>query len=447
MNGQRAAEILGGLAAGQNAFTADEIEQLLAVDLAAEADPDDLAIARWIAPVLLEHAEVSLEAPEALSSVTAKLAEHDDKLGRDWYRLTTRDDKIEARVQARTLLRRARGYLADSVTREALVRLARDARERLLPNATYAPCPALGDEVYAITRRGASVRRELELRLARYGAAPLAAFLKAHDKAASKMQAFSGDITSLARGIGFVKKNPHQVVIGLAKSDAPPGQALRTYRDMMQLTNAPDAAVTCTRNATAFGGPQAAQQRLKQAQGALRQAGFPLDPVVLGAAKTLLPFEPLETGAARFRDIYRLVTDERMAHGELAIKVTARLMPADGTPEEVVERVRLVHSQLHRAAGRAELTTVVALASLARSAEAVPELVARFRELGAELARAGVCRPASADAHALECVACPGTPAEVAATVRQLIAQLTAGREPTGADVAIAAAFAKRFAY
>jgi hypothetical protein len=447
MNGHRAWEILGGLAAGQNAFTADEIEQLLAAGLAAEADPDDLAIARWLAPVLREHAEVEIDAPEALAAVTAKIAEHDDKLGRDWYRLTTRDEKIEARAQARTLLRRARGYLADSVTREALVRLTRDARERLPPNATYAPCPALGDELYAITRRGADVRRELELRLARYGAAPLAAFLKAYDKATSKMQVFSGDIASLARGIGFVKKNPHQVVIGLAKSDAPPGQALKTYRGMMQLTNAPDAAVTCTRNATAFGGPELAQQRLKKAQGALRRAGFSLEPVVLGAAKTLLPFEPLETGAERFRQIHRLVTGERMAQGELAIKVTARLMPADGTPEEVVRRVRLAQGQLHQASGRAELTTAVALASLARSADAVPELVARFCQLEAELVRAGVCRPASAGAHALECVGCPGTPTEVAATVRQLIAQLAAGREATGADVAIAAAFAKRFAY
>jgi hypothetical protein len=291
------------------------------------------------------------------------------------------------------------------------------------------------------------VRRELELRLARYGAASLAAFLTAHAKVATKMLAFSGEIETLARSIGHVKKNPHQVVIGLAKSDAPAQQALQTYHAMMRVTNAPDAAVTCTRNAAAFGGPEAAQQRLRQAQTALRRAGFRAEPVVMGAAKTLLPYEPLETGVERFCEIYRRVTANLEGPGELAIKVTARLMPADGTPEEVVRRAHLVRDLLRRAGRDAEIATAVALASLARSAEAAPELVARFHQLEAELMRAGVSSRASADAHALECVACPGTPAEVAATVRQLVAQLAAGRAPTGADVAIAAAFAKRFAY
>jgi hypothetical protein len=44
-------------------------------------------------------------------------------------------------------------------------------------------------------------------------------------------------------------------------------------------------------------------------------------------------------------------------------------------------------------------------------------------------------------------VACPATPVEVVATVRALIAKLAGHRAAQRGDVAVAVAFAKRFAY
>ena len=87
------------------------------------------------------------------------------------------------------------------------------------------------------------------------------------------------------------------------------------------------------------------------------------------------------------------------------------------------------------------------LASMVRQDDQLPALVARFRDIEQELVRAGVSIQTTVEAHALECVACPGSPAEVVDIVASLAGQLAAGRQSERGDVAIAVAFAKRFAF
>lgn len=446
MNCQRAVDVLTGLAAHQPAFTADEIEELLAHGLALEADPRDMATLQWLVPAVQDHAGGPIEDPEAPLKLAGKLAEVDEQLKSDWYRFTTGKEKLALREQERHAMRRALAVLHDAVELARLVKILADGRQN--GNPRYAACEPLGSELYAITQKGAHVRRELELRIARFAAHPLRAFLKAFDKAESKMEAFSGDIATLASNIGHVKKNPHQVVIGLAKTGAPPAEALGMYHQAMRSTPAPDVAVTCARNAATHGGPTQVAQRLQHAQQVLRDAGLTMTPAVMGAAKSLLSFEQLETGAVRFAAIARLLEAQNLTRGDATIKGTARLMPAAGTPDDVVYRARIAYDQLPAGPDREGLTAIaIALASMVQTEDAVAPLAARFLELQQELVRRKVSAAPLAAADALECVACPGTPAEVAETVRSLAWKLARQREPQRSDIAIAVAFAKRFAY
>jgi len=446
MNCQRAASVLAGLAANRPAFTAVEIEELLAQGLAVEADPRDMATLQWLVPVVQDHAGCAIEDPEAPLKLGVKLGEINDQLNSDWYRFTTGKATLALREQKRHTMRRAIAVLHDPIELARLVKILADGRQG--GNAKYAACEALGSEIYAITQKGVRVSRELKLRIARFAAQPLGAFLSAFDKSERKMEAFTGDIATLAHGIGHVKKNPHQVVIGLAKTGAPPAEALGLYQQTMRATGAPDVAVTCARNAAAHGGPLQVAQRLKQAQQALRGVGLTMTPAVLGAAKTLLPFEQVETGALRFAAIAQLLEAQNLTRGDATIKGTARLMPAAGTPQDVVQRTLTAYGQLPAGPDREGLTAIaVALASMVHSEDAVAPLAHRFLKLYQELARRKVSAPQHAAADALECVACPGTPAEVAGTVRTLAWKVARQHEPQRSDVAIAVAFAKRFAY
>ncbi|MEO8699342.1 MAG: hypothetical protein ABI867_04835 [Kofleriaceae bacterium] len=456
MNCQRAVTILSGFTTNQLAFAAAEIEQLLAFELVIEADPDDFKTLQWIGPAVRQLGEVEFDDPTAPTVLAAKLAELDDKLKRDWYRFTTSDDKLKAREQERRTIRRALGYLNDRVATARIAAVAADARKHLGPNGgAYNVCPQLGSEVYALTLKGNRVGHELSLRLERYREADLAVFMKAFEKTDAKMAAFSGEIATLSNNIGYVKKNPHQIVIGLAKTGAPAAQALDQYRAAGKLAGgAPDVAVTIARNAAAQGSNEEVQKRWRLAQNLLQKAGFPATPVVAGAAKTLLPFPQLAEGVQRFVGIAQTLENTRFSTGEATIKYTARLMPAVGEPPELVGRVKLAFaglntspSSVHNA--RDESANAVALASMVKSDDAVGPLVARFRAVEVELVQRHVSTAHIVDADALECVACPGTPAEVAETVRALMQKIAAeqGRQPGRADVAVAVAFAKRFAY
>lgn len=446
MNCQRAHDILTGLANQQPAFTADEIEELLARGLAIEADPRDLATLQWLVPAVEQHAGCPIEDPLAPANLAARLAEIDKQLQSDWYRFTTGKDRLAAREQDRRLVRRALAVLGDPAERARLIQLFADARDN--GNPRYAACEPLGSEVYAITRKGARVADQLAPRLARFAGHPLGVFLSQLDKADRKMAAFSDEIAQLSSHIGPVRKHPQHVVIGLAKTGAPASEALGLYHRSLRSTGAPDAAVTCVRNAAGFGSPEQVAERLHAAQRALIQAGFPPTPVVAGAAKTLLPFEPLEQGARRFAAIARELEAEGLTRGEVTIKRTARLMPAAGAPVDVVRRAVVAFRHLFNGSDRDTcVASAVALAAMVQTDDDIRPAVQRFVEIQRELVHRRVSLPGFAAADALECVACPGTPAEVVGTVRALIAQLTRGRDPSRYDVDVAVAFAKRFAY
>src|SRR5262249_11173573 len=275
----------------------------------------------------------------------------------------------------------------------------------------YAACESLGSELYAITRRGSSVAHDLGARIARFAALPLAAFLQQFDKVERKMAAFSNEIATLSAGIGYVKKNPHQVVIGLAKTGAPATDATDLFPRSLRPTGAPAVAGTCAANATSFGNPQQVAQRLSEAQHALHRAGCPRTPVVAGAAKSLLPFESLDAGAARFVAIARLLEARNLTRGDATIKCAARLMSAEGAPAELVGRAVVAFAQLATFLSDREVcaSAAVALASMVPDADAVGPAVHRLIDIQRELVRARISHGSLAITDALECVACPGT--------------------------------------
>ncbi|HEU0030408.1 MAG TPA: hypothetical protein VFQ53_07245 [Kofleriaceae bacterium] len=448
---QRTLEILRNFDAGPLACTADEIEELLAAGLVIEADPDDAATLQWLGPAVYQSIGMDIDNPLAASALQQKLDDATTELKSGWYRFKKSKEVLAAREQDRILLRRVLAVLHDKVAYPRLAAQLQNNR-KLPPNSTYRAAPELGDELYAVTKLGLRVRAALEPRVERYADVPLSKFLQTMAKTEAKMQAFAQDVATLDANIGYVKKNRHQVVIGLVKSGAGVQGALDTYRSAFQTTGAPDVAVTLTRNAATFGGPQHAAQRLRAAQQALKKAGFQLTDVVQGAAKTLLAFEPLDAGAYRFTEIHNLLARNRLAQGDLLVKLTARLMPAHGAPDEVVNRALqanqlLGQTQRARTMRDEQVAAAVALASMVREDAALPGLVQRFREIEAALVQSGVSPYPHADNDALECVGCPGTPSEVVDTVRNLTYQVARGREPTRADIAVAVSFAKRFAY
>lgn len=451
MNCQRAAAVLRGLEKNELVVDSAEIEEMLELGLAIEADPDDLQLVSWLQPVVREYAGCDVDAPLASQGLATVLRATEDELRKDWYRMKASKEEVAQREQSRITMRRALAYLNDPKANEACRKLLRNARQ-MPPGTRYVCCEALGSELYAITHKGWRVRRQLKIRLDRYAEQPLKVFLAAYDKVEGKMRAFGLDIANISQNIGYVKKNRESVVIGLAKTGAPVPQALNAYRaGLHAANNAPDVAVTCARNAATYGTPANAANMLRQAQAALRQIGFPNTPVAMGTAKALLAFNPPSSGAMRLREIHQRL-EAALGRDEMNFKLAARLMPAAGTPEELVRRAvgagTLLHQMPSRAIGghRDSRGTGVALASMVRSDDQLPALVTRFREIEQELARAGVSTPTAAEGDALECVACPGSPAEVVDIVASLAGQIANGRPTERADVAVAVAFAKRFA-
>jgi hypothetical protein len=200
-----------------------------------------------------------------------------------------------------------------------------------------------------------------------------------------------------------------------------------------------------------FGSPAHAADRLRMAQTALRNAGYPNTPIAMGAAKSLLGFNPPAAGIPRFNDFMQRL-QQTFGQSEVLFKFAARLMPAGGQPAEVMKRVTaaaLLLSQMPSSISRVSdyCGCAVALGAMAKTLESMPELVKRFREVEQHLVQGNISAAANVEADALECIGCPGSPAEVVDTMSVLIEQLAQGRQPVRGDVAIAAAFAKRFAY
>lgn len=449
MNCQRAAEVLRGLERNELSVTTEEIEEMLSFGLAVEVDPEDLTLAQWLAPQVQQLVQRGLDDPQAVPALAAALRQLEEELAKDWYRMKTSKAVLAAQEADRVTMRRVLAHLVDPQVMNA-VRTVTERARQVAPGLPWVADNKLGSELYAMTHKGWRVRRQLKIRLDRFAEASLKAFLASFEKVESKMRAFANDVGMLSSNVGYVRKNREQVVIGLIKTGAPVPQALGAYKAGMQAAgNAPDVAVTCARNAATFGNPANAAHMLRQAQSALLAAGFPNTPVAMGCAKALLAFQPPAAGVPRFQEL-----SARLAHmlgGAETYKLAARLMPAFGTPSQAVRRavnaITLLRQHPSRVGhNRDERMAAVALASMVRDDAALTELVVRFRDIQSELVKAGVSTPAHVEGDALECVGCPGTPFEVVDTVAALVAQLSADRRSERADVAVAVAFAKRFA-
>ncbi len=450
MTSERAATVLRGLHQNALVCEAEEIDELLALGLAIEADPEDLAMLGWLQPVVRELTRLDVGDPNAVPALQELLVRTNNDLSSDWYRMTTSAASRARREADKVAIQRALGLLRDPPLVQALRKLVLDMQQ-MAPHAPWVSYPQLGVEQYAITVKGHRVLRSLMVRLERFAKVPFKSFLHSFDKVATKMRAFGTEVMTLSNNIGYVRKNREHVVIGLVKTGVPAGHALGAYHSAMSHTQAPDTAVTCARHAATFGGPGHAAMRLRMAQLALRQAGYPDTPIAMGAAKSLLPFNPPQAGIPRFTELMRRL-EQAFGRSEMLFKHTARLMPASGEPAEIVHRVvsaaKLLEqfpSHVRRASDYRIAAT--ALGAMARSVDGLPELVRRFRELEHRLVSADISKPDVVEADALECIGCAGTPAEVVDTVLVLIDQLTEGHRPERGHVAIAAAFAKRFAY
>lgn len=450
MRGGRAHDVLVGLETNRLDVEAEEIDELLELGLAVEADERELAEGAWLDATLREHALSSLHDPAARSALADALAVTEERLRSDWYRIKTSRAELEKEEAARITIRRALGVLSDPTAMARLSTLTNDA-SKLAPDARYVVCERLGSERYAITHKGLRVRGELAVRRARFAELPLGDFVRAFEKVEAKMFAFGNDIAALGANVGYVKKNREQLVIGLAKAQTPIAHTVASYRTALAATNAPDQAVVCVRNAPTLGSTEEAARRLREGQAALRRVGFPATPIVMGAAKSLLGFA-LEPGVLRFVEIHRRL-EQAFGRHEILVKFSARLMPGAGSPADVVGRVIAAAAILvyqapgaERAHARDIRGAAVALAAMVRSSDALSATAARFRDLESALVRAGISAREDVESDALECVGCPGTPDEVVATVSALLTHLAAGRRAERADVAIAVAFAKRFA-
>jgi hypothetical protein len=442
MLGKRAIAVLGSLQQNHPSFDVAEIEELLKAKLAVEADPRDVAMLEWLAPLVEEHAKTPIGDAMAPANLLQACTELDTKLKSDWYRFRTGDAKLRVQEQQRIQLRRALGVVNDKRAYDHLLEVL--ALIRSLPaGARLTACQPIGDELYAITARGVTVRHQLDIRATRFAEAPLADFLKAYDKVTTKMQTFGGEVRTIAKGIGHVPKNPHQVVIGLVKSGR--ADAVDQYRNAIKSAQAPDVAVTQVRNLGETGGTKAVADRLKQARSALHKAGLPHSEVVDGAAKTLLAFESLDVAANQLHALYAGIHAQHSSR-DASVKIAARLMPASGSVEDKLARFERAHAKLPGATqNRAMLAG--ALAASAPSVDKVDDVVERWRALYKELANRRISDMQHAATDALECLGCPGTAPEVVATVETLLAQVAQGREPTRGDVAIAVSFAKRFSF
>lgn len=426
----------------------EDIEELLAIALAVEADPEDLALVGWLESTVEDLLRQPNTVAGALEGLEALLRLADKDLKNDWFRMTTGRAELDRREAERVTVRRALGLMRDPAVQATFIEIAKQATV-IAPKARYVACPALGIEVYALTHKGTAVGRALRPRLGRFTGVPLRTFLASFDKVDAKMRAFAAVVHALDGNIGFVKKNRHQVVIGLAKTGLPAQQALGTYHDAMKRVGTPDGAVTCARNATMFGGTEPSAIRLQQAEHALRNAGLPICPMLLGAAKCLLAFDPVDRGVPRFLAMKRSL-DRVFGPNEINYKHAARLIASAGQTEEVMNRVEItmhalaIHPDPH--GNGAHLPSLaVAIAAMVKNGSMVDAAVVRFRELEARLVKADLAAIEESPNLALECIGCPGSPEEVVATVRALTMHVAAGAT-TPAHIAIAVAFAKRFA-
>jgi hypothetical protein len=429
---------------GSGAFhvDADEADELVKCGVVVDADPEQLAALERLGAVKGELAGDLGDDPFSLEALKAALAKLEEKLKSEWHRMRTPDAELASEDERRVHLRAVVGELSDPERAAALRKAAADVA-LLAPEARYMPCPDTGYEVYAITKKGARLRREMSVRLARVADADFTAFTRTFDKVDAKMTALAADVETISGGVGYVRKHKGSVVVGLVKSGLPTAAALDAYGQAMLEARAADVAVTCTRAATAAGSADRAHALLRHAYGELVRAGLPQVPAVFAASKSLLAFKPPESGIPRFMELFRGLNQGGVL-GDDRYKFAARLMSAAGYPREILARVFATGGLLGSSLAHPQ-AIAVAIASMVQSEAQLPAAVQRFRELYNSIWSAYQHRPDTADL-ALEVMGSAGTVEEVMATLEQLRRSLLA--RPGGIDpLPVAAAFAKRFAY
>lgn len=399
--------------------------------------------------------------PLSAAALGTLAAELDQRLRSDWHRQWASRATIALEEDDRIWAKRLRGMLSLPASFEVLSQTARRRQGMASPPASRAD---LGPRLYALSAEGAAALSALAPRLPRYGPHELGAFLKPFRKASTKMQTFAGDVTSLRDAVGYVPKGREHVLSTLLKAGgARPEHVANAYNRAISSARtferhdpkgktAPHTAALFVRKAAEGGNfnlDQAARS-LAHARSLLLQAGHRDSPDARAAAKALLAFTPPEAGLPRFNEMKQALRQAGVA-GDLVYKFIVRLMPAQGTPAELVRRALALAAAPPQPSRRHVLRAgpldevSAALASAARNDADAPMLARRFYDIEQGFLQSRVSA-VQATSLALSCFGCPGAPNEVVATVFDL-ARSVGGSQPDDEALSLAASFAKRFAY
>jgi hypothetical protein len=460
MNSERAIAILVSMTQEQLAATADELDELVSLQLVAAIDPWVLKPMQTLRALFARYggSEVGADAIWTRTWLQQAMQNLDAKLRSDFHRTVTSDGKLALEELERAEMRSALGLVSDPDARTLAQQTGWTLANVIAPGARMIPFPPDPAPLYAMTRLGQSVLEHGRPRLQRYGSVPVAELLKTVRRAEAKMQQLAEQIQTIDAGLGFVRKGRHQVLAGLVKSGLGAQQAVQAYQQAQQYTRRADGhpaepphmAVTLVRHACDTKNPAVAEQRLRAAEAALVRRGIPSGPQTRGAAKSLLGFQDLEAAASRFVELCRAV-NPLIGSDPNVMRYAARLMPAQATPAELAQRCQAAAAVLIRA-GFLRYPhvegTAVALAAMARDAASVNAVAARFLEIVQALRPDEQWVGASAvEQGAMELTACPGTPQEVAATARALSTQLAAGSRTRQEAFELACSLAKRVAF
>ncbi|MCU0683958.1 MAG: hypothetical protein MUF34_17240 [Polyangiaceae bacterium] len=462
MKAGRAHQLLLSLGNGALLGDTKELDELEKLGLLLHLDAHALeALGRYDA-IRARHPKLFDDAPPLSADALGALASQLDlRLRSDWHRSLASAATIAHEEEERIWAKRLRGMLLSPPSAE---RLNRANRARTEAASQLAARRDLGPSLYALSAEGRNVMLALGPRLGRYGEHELVAFLKPFRKSSAKMLDFARDVSTLRQSVGHVPKGREHVLATLLKADARPehlagayGRAVGGARALERHDHkgkmAPHTAALFVRQAAAekhFDLDRAARA-IAHARSLLLHAGHPNTPTVLGAAKSLLAFQPPEQGLPRFQDIIQQLRSVGV-QGDPLYKFIVRLMPAKGTPADLVKRAAALaatpaHRTRHHALRSGSLDEVsVAVVAMARDPQDDARLAERLYALEQTFLR--LDQPVGRSLSlALGCVGCPGSPPEVAALVCDLARSL--GQTPTPDEEAfsLAASFARRFAY
>jgi hypothetical protein len=462
MKAGRAHQLLLSLGNGALLGDTKELDELEKLGLLLHLDAHALeALGRYDA-IRARHPKLFDDAtPLSASALGALASQLDLRLRSDWHRSLASAATIAHEEEERIWAKRLRGMLLSPPSAERLNRANRARTEAASPLAARRD---LGPSLYALSAEGRNVMLALGPRLGRYGEHELVAFLKPFRKSSAKMTEFGRAVDSLRAGVGPVPKGREHVLATLLKADVRPEHLAAAYQQAiggarkLERTDykgklAPHTAALFVRQAAAerhFDVGRAAQT-IAQARSLLLQAGHPNTPTALGAAKSLLAFQPPEKGLPRFQELIQRM-QRAGVQGEPLYKFVVRLMPAQGTPAELVARAAALTTAPAQQARRHALRSgsldevAVAVVAMARNSQDDARLAERLSALEQGFASAGL-DGGSTLRLALSCVGCPGSPAEVIALVYDLARTIAHSPKLNAEVLSLAASFARRFAY